>query len=109
MTRLVTVPQLHDPGGEAEVDFGELWLWLDGTLTKPTDGMALASAACARTVSTAPSWRPRSTTTRRSGPRVCLASESIVSASAAIGPRSTRIAVTLAAGARRAAVESVRI
>lgn len=34
LTRLVTVPQLHDPGGEAEVDFGELWLWLDGTLTK---------------------------------------------------------------------------
>lgn len=34
LTRLVTVPQLHDPGAEAEVDFGELWLWLDGTLTK---------------------------------------------------------------------------
>lgn len=34
LTRLVSVPQLHDPGEEAEVDFGEVWLWLEGTLTK---------------------------------------------------------------------------
>jgi len=34
VTRLVMVPQLHDPGAEAEVDFGEVWLWLDGVLTK---------------------------------------------------------------------------
>jgi transposase len=30
----VTVPQVHRVGEEAEVDFGELWVWLDGTLTK---------------------------------------------------------------------------
>jgi transposase len=30
----VTVPQVHPPGEEAEVDFGELWVWLEGTLTK---------------------------------------------------------------------------
>lgn len=31
---LVTVPQLHPPGAEAEVDFGEVSVWLDGVLTK---------------------------------------------------------------------------
>lgn len=30
----VAVPQLHDPGQEAEVDFGDVWLYLDGTLTR---------------------------------------------------------------------------
>jgi transposase len=30
----VTVPQVHRIGEEAEVDFGELWVWLDGALTK---------------------------------------------------------------------------
>lgn len=30
----VTVPQVHQPGAEAEVDFAELWVWLEGTLTK---------------------------------------------------------------------------
>jgi hypothetical protein len=30
----VTVPQLHDPGEEAEVDFGEFKAWVDGTLVK---------------------------------------------------------------------------
>jgi transposase len=30
----VTVPQIHPAGEEAEVDFGELWVWLEGTLTK---------------------------------------------------------------------------
>ena len=30
----VTVPQVHHPGAEAEVDFAELWVWLEGTLTK---------------------------------------------------------------------------
>jgi transposase len=30
----VTVPQVHPAGEEAEVDFGELWVWLEGTLTK---------------------------------------------------------------------------
>jgi transposase len=30
----VTVPQVHAAGEEAEVDFGELWVWLNGTLTK---------------------------------------------------------------------------
>lgn len=34
ITRVVTVVQLHDPGAEAEVDFGELWCWLEGTFTK---------------------------------------------------------------------------
>jgi transposase len=34
LTHLVTVPQLHEPGAEAEVDFGELYVWLDGVLTK---------------------------------------------------------------------------
>jgi transposase len=34
ITRVVTIPQLHAAGEEAEVDFGELWCWLDGTLTK---------------------------------------------------------------------------
>jgi transposase len=34
LTRLVTVPQVHDPGDEAEVDFGEIWCWLEGVLTK---------------------------------------------------------------------------
>ena len=26
----VTVPQVHHPGEEAEVDFAELWAWLEG-------------------------------------------------------------------------------
>jgi transposase len=30
----VTVPQVHHPGEEAEVDFAELWVWLEGALTK---------------------------------------------------------------------------
>ena len=30
----VSVPQVHHPGAEAEVDFAELWVWLEGTLTK---------------------------------------------------------------------------
>jgi transposase len=30
----VTVPQVHHPGAEAEVDFAELWVWLEGTLSK---------------------------------------------------------------------------
>jgi transposase len=30
----VTVPQVHQPGAEAEVDFAELWVWLGGTLSK---------------------------------------------------------------------------
>lgn len=30
----VMVPQVHHPGQEAEVDFAELWVWLEGTLTK---------------------------------------------------------------------------
>src|ERR1700724_3802901 len=34
ITRVVTIPQLHAAGDEAEVDFGELWCWLEGTLTK---------------------------------------------------------------------------
>jgi len=33
-TKAVTVPQLHDPGGEAEVDFGELTAWVEGVLVK---------------------------------------------------------------------------
>jgi transposase len=33
-TGAVTVPQLHDPGGEAEVDFGEFAAWIDGVLVK---------------------------------------------------------------------------
>jgi DNA-binding transcriptional regulator YhcF (GntR family) len=33
-TTAVTVPQLHDPGGEAEVDFGELAAWIDGVFVK---------------------------------------------------------------------------
>ncbi len=34
LTRVVCVPQLHAPGAEAEVDFGEIWCWLEGVLTK---------------------------------------------------------------------------
>jgi transposase len=30
----VAVPQVHRPGEEAEVDFAELWVWLEGTLSK---------------------------------------------------------------------------
>jgi transposase len=30
----VMVPQVHQPGAEAEVDFAELWVWLEGTLSK---------------------------------------------------------------------------
>jgi transposase len=30
----VSVPQVHHPGEEAEVDFAELWVWLEGTLSK---------------------------------------------------------------------------
>ncbi|HZD69016.1 MAG TPA: IS21 family transposase [Actinomycetes bacterium] len=30
----VTVPQVHQPGQEAEVDFAELWVWLEGALSK---------------------------------------------------------------------------
>jgi transposase len=30
----VMVPQSHDPGGEAEVDFGEFYAEIDGTMTK---------------------------------------------------------------------------
>ncbi len=33
-TRLVHVPQTHPPGDEAEVDFGEVSVWLDGVLTR---------------------------------------------------------------------------
>lgn len=33
-TGSVTVPQLHDPGAEAEVDFGEFKAWVDGVLVK---------------------------------------------------------------------------
>ncbi len=32
-TRQVTVPRTHGPGEEAEVDFGEVSVWLDGVLT----------------------------------------------------------------------------
>ena len=32
--RVVTVPQIHGPGQEAEVDFGEFVAWVDGTLVK---------------------------------------------------------------------------
>jgi transposase len=31
---VVTVPQTHGPGEQAEVDFGEFAAWIDGTLTK---------------------------------------------------------------------------
>ncbi len=34
VARGVSVVQLHEPGAEAEVDFGELWCWLEGTFTK---------------------------------------------------------------------------
>jgi transposase len=34
LTRVVTVPQLHEPGEESEVDFGEIWCELEGSLTK---------------------------------------------------------------------------
>lgn len=34
LTRIVSVPQLHEPGQEAEVDFGEVWLCIEGTFTK---------------------------------------------------------------------------
>lgn len=34
LTRVVTVPQLHLPGAEAEVDFGEIWCVLEGVSTK---------------------------------------------------------------------------
>lgn len=34
LTKVVTIPQLHEPGAEAEVDFGEVYLTLDGVLTK---------------------------------------------------------------------------
>jgi transposase len=34
LTRLVTVPQLHAAGEEAEVDFGEVYVQLEGVLTK---------------------------------------------------------------------------
>ena len=30
----VTVPQTHVPGEEAEVDFGELWAWIEGVYTR---------------------------------------------------------------------------
>ena len=33
-TARVTVPQLHPPGAETEVDFGEVSVWLGGVLTK---------------------------------------------------------------------------
>lgn len=32
--RAVTVPQLHDPGGEAEADFGEFAAWVGGVFIK---------------------------------------------------------------------------
>ncbi len=31
---VVTIPQLHPPGEEAEVDFGQVSVWLDGVLTE---------------------------------------------------------------------------
>ena len=31
---VVTIPQLHPPGEEAEVDFGRVSVWLDGVLTE---------------------------------------------------------------------------
>jgi len=33
-TSEVTIPQLHPPGAEAEVDFGTVHVWLDGVLTE---------------------------------------------------------------------------
>jgi hypothetical protein len=33
IARVVMIPQLHAAGEEAEVDFGELWCSLEGTLT----------------------------------------------------------------------------
>jgi hypothetical protein len=30
----VSVPQFHEPGAEAEVDFGEFWTHIDGALVK---------------------------------------------------------------------------
>jgi len=32
--RVVTVPQTHGPGEQAEVDFGEFVAWIDGVVTK---------------------------------------------------------------------------
>ena len=32
--QVVTIPQLHPPGAEAEVDFGGVSVWLDGVLTE---------------------------------------------------------------------------
>lgn len=34
VSRLVCVPQLHNPGDEAEVDFGEVWCWVAGAKVK---------------------------------------------------------------------------
>jgi transposase len=34
LAHVVTVPQLHAPGQEAEVDFGDVWLHLGGELTR---------------------------------------------------------------------------
>ncbi len=34
LTKVVTIPQLHEPGAEAEVDFGECFIELEGVMTK---------------------------------------------------------------------------
>jgi transposase len=32
--RAVTIPQTHEPGAEGEVDFGDIYVWIDGVLVK---------------------------------------------------------------------------
>ena len=63
----VTVPQVHRPGEEAEVDFGELWVWLDGTLD---EGVAVR-AAPERVGQRRSMWRSPARPPRRSWRATC--------------------------------------
>jgi hypothetical protein len=77
------VPQTHEPGAEAEVDFAELWVYLAGVLTKCSCSPSASAArarpctGCSPARDRSPSWRATSTRSRSSG-----------------GPRRTRCATT---------------
>jgi hypothetical protein len=65
----VTVPQVHHPGAEGEVDVAELWGWLEGALSKLWLFTMRLSASGRASIGCSTS-RPK----RRSSRATCLAS-----------------------------------
>ena len=84
----VTVPQVHRVGEEAEVDFGELWVWLDGTLTKVWLFVLRLSASARRSM-----WRLPARPPRRSSRGMCWRSRCWVGCPGGIGDDNLRAAV----------------